>query len=103
VTVKEIQVLEFCDLDHFAGKGQCIKREVEERITGHLDFMENDVICKSGQAHRKGIAYEMNVVSSLSKSLAEFGGDDAAPAVRWIASDTDVHGRNSLHKVRQNR
>lgn len=53
--------------------------------------MIKDAAFTPGQAEGLRIADEVNLVAECSQFNAEFGGNDAAAAVSWIARDSDAH------------
>src|SRR5579859_7875122 len=64
---------------------------VEERIGGDFDFVKVNVRVAEVHANGRRIADEMNVVAARRQFLAQFRGDYAGPAVRWIACNANAH------------
>ncbi len=64
---------------------------IEQRIGGDFNFVEKYPLARPGQADGHRVADEMDFVAARGELDAEFGGDDAGTAVRWVASDSDFH------------
>ena len=84
------------DFEQLHGESQRVGRVLEERIVGDLDFVKEDVFLGGIEAHRQGIADEMDFVAAGGQFHAEFGGDNAGAAVRGIAGDADFHASLTL-------
>ena len=89
----------FRDFVHARSEGERVRRVDEERVVGDFDFMIVDVGCIRVEADGIGIADEMDFVSAQGEFHAEFGGDDAAAAVRRITGDADTHSFSMHGKI----
>ena len=90
VDMQQIQIVELGNLRHARGQRQIVGREVEQRITRHLNFVIVNVGVR-GQAEGWGISNEVNFVPALRQLEAQLSGDHAAAAVGRITSDPYVH------------
>jgi hypothetical protein len=63
----------------------------EQRVRHHLDFVKAHVLIQFSQASGKRRGDEMDRVSASGEFLSEFRANNAAPAVRGIDRNADVH------------
>ncbi len=99
VNVQYIEIVIFSDVDHLAGQRIGVKREVEQRILRHLDFVEEYVADHVLETHRHRVADKMDLMASLCERLTELGCDYTASAVCWITSNSDFQLIISLGKI----
>ena len=92
VHVQQVEIVELRDLCHARGQRQVVRGIVEQRITGDFHFVIVNVGFLAPQPDRLRVGNEMDLVAALGQFQAEFGGDDAAAAVRRITGDSDLHG-----------
>ena len=91
--MEQVQRLSFKYFEHLRGKRQCIRRMIEQGIRRDLHLVEEDMWIVQIHADRRGVAYEMNIMATRGKLLAEFRSNDAGTAVSGIAGYADAHGR----------
>jgi len=94
VNVKKVERFFLEDLKHLRGKGESVRRMIEERVGDDGCLVKMNVRIILVHANRRGISDEMNVVSTSGKFLAKFGCHDAGAAVCRIASDADSHSED---------
>src|SRR4051794_7889007 len=90
VNMENVEVESGHHLGHLRCQYQIVRRVLEEWIAEDFDFMKVDPIGHR-QANREGIADKVNVMSARCKLLPQFGGNDAAAAIRGVTSDPDLH------------
>jgi len=64
---------------------------VEQRIRGHLDFVELNVALIEVHPDRRRIADEVDFVPACGKLHSQLRGDHSGTAVRRITRDADFH------------
>ena len=92
VDVQQIEIVSLRYLRHSRRERQAIRRVMEQRVLRDFDF----VVVNAGNARIEpdGIRVrdEMDLVAAIRQLQSEFGGDNAAAAVRRITGDPDPHG-----------
>ena len=94
MNVKQVERFFLEDLKHFRGKGESIRRMIEQGIGDDGCLVKMNVRIILVHANRRGISDEMNVVSTSGKFLAKFGRHDAGAAICRITSDADSHSED---------
>ena len=99
MNVEDVEGFGLEDLQHFCGEREGIRRVVEERVRGDLDFVEVNVRVVGVHADGRGVGDEVHVVAAGGELLAKLGRDDTGAAVGGIAGNADAHGRGPLPHV----
>jgi hypothetical protein len=82
--VEDVEFLKPGNFDNFARKRRSIKGEIEQGVTGNLDFMVHDISDEAVQTDWHGVADKMDLVAALGQNFAEFSRNDPAPPVRRV-------------------
>ena len=64
---------------------------VKQRIAGNLHFMELNSVVGVGQADRRRVTDEMDLMTARGQLHSQFGCDHTGAAVGWIAGDPNLH------------
>src|SRR5262245_24922668 len=91
VTVNQVQTLQLRNLSHLGGKGQRIRRVIEERIGRNFHFVKINAREAPFQAQGRGIDDEVNLMAALSQLLPQRCRYDAASSIGWLAGYADLH------------
>src|SRR5262245_24020719 len=91
VSVDQIEFLESGHFNNFACERRSVQWKFKNRVTCHFHFVIEDIGQIFIEPHRHRIADEMYLMTSGSKRLSELGCDDAAPTVRGITHNADLH------------
>src|SRR6185503_10631710 len=93
VHVNEVKLFGSGYLEYFRSERICVRRVLEQRVAQHIHGVKMNSLARAPciQSHRRCVAYEMNLVSALGKLQPQLSPYTAAPAVRWIASDSYFH------------
>ena len=89
--VEELQAVLARHLRHLDGQGQVVGRVLEQRIGGHVDLVEADVLLEVGEAEGQAIGDEVHVVAPARELLAELGRHRSRAPHRGIARDAEPH------------
>jgi len=73
------------------GQAEGVGRVFEERIRGHLDFMNKNVLMKGSESKGRGVTNDVNLMASLGQAQRQFRGDDPTPAMGGVADNPDFH------------
>jgi len=90
--VQQVQRGLFRHFVHTGGKGERIRRMVEQWIGGDLDFMEINPLVSFAQPDRHGVTDEMDFVAARGQLDPQFRCYHSGAAIRRIACDADLHG-----------
>src|ERR1022692_4857304 len=91
VHVQHVQLVALRHFRHPPGQRQAVRRVLKERIVRDLHLVIVDARGIRVQTDRIRISDEMDLVPARGQFHSQFGGDNPAAAVSWIASDADVH------------
>src|SRR5436190_4305957 len=94
VSVDEIEFLEPGHFNDFACERRSVQRKFKNRIACHFHFVKEHIAQIFIEPHRNRVTNEMYLMTSGSKRLSELGCDDAAPTVRGITHNADLHNSN---------
>ncbi len=89
--VQQIEVFRLGHLHHFYGQGQRIRSMIEQGIAGNFDFVELNSFVGVRQSDGRRVADKMDFMAARGQLHSKLRGDHAGAAVRWIASDSDLH------------
>lgn len=92
VDVEQVEVVFLGDFRHAGGESQAVRRVLEERVVRDFDLVIDDIRAVV-EADRVGVGDEVDLVAAVGEFESEFGGDDSAASVGWVASDADSHAR----------
>src|SRR6185503_14452033 len=94
VHVNEIKLFGSRHLEYFRSERICVRRVLEQRVAQHIHSVKMNSLASATrvQSHRRCVANEMNLVPALCELQTQLSAYNAAPAVRWIASDSYFHG-----------
>ena len=91
VDVQQVQIVVVSHFRHARRQRKTIGRILEQRIVGHFHFVIVDARRTRVQPDGIGVGNEMDLMAARGQFQTEFGGDNAAAAVRGIAGDADLH------------
>jgi hypothetical protein len=63
VRMDEIQSILFAHVHQFGGQAEGVGRVFEERIRGHLDFMNKNVLMKGSESKGRGVTDDVNLMA----------------------------------------
>jgi len=91
VNVEDVQIEVACDLSHFRGQGQGIRRKLEQRIGRCVDTVKHEISLVTIKSKRQRVGDEVYLVASHRQLLAEFSGDNPRSTCHRITRDTNIH------------
>src|SRR5262249_10283983 len=91
VGMDQIEFLESGDFNNFACERRSVQWKFKHRIACHFHFVIEHIAQILIEPHRHCIANEMYLMTSGSQRLSELGCDDAAPTVRGVTHNADLH------------
>ncbi len=91
VYVQQVQIFRFGYLHHFYRKRERVGRVVEQGIARNLHFVEMNSVVGVGQAYRRSVADEMNLMPAHGQFHSQFGSHDARAAVSGVTCDPYLH------------
>ena len=91
VHMQQVEVVDFCYLDHSRRQRQIVGRIFKQRISRYLDLVIADIRHQLCKADRLGIRNEVDIMAALRQLKPQLGGDHTAAAVSRITSDSYSH------------
>src|SRR5262245_30502229 len=94
VCVNDVEAEFACYLHNLVRQREQILRLAEQRIRWRQHLVKRQAGLKLAESERCFRADEMHLVAATRKRLSQLGGDDAAPADRGVAENSDIHARS---------